>query len=512
MIKQISGNRTNRRWFRSLQAQLTAAYTFVSLITMMILVFGGSYALTIYYTVSGTQGQQLQEKLQNAMSYVTAKQDGSTLDSNNLVNSVAASCELQLRSGSTNGVTTIGRGLDRFEPCASNRSFRLGLQQGPERYQSYDNLKSLTIWQPTGEQIIIDRDGVHYDAGMLTEAQRAVINNGRHNPTHAVSNFSTLVAAPLFTSDAAGMQQLLAVVLIEIGYENPFGSGINWRSFATPFLSVLIFAFFVGLIGSTFITRRVGRRIRQLEQTADTWATGDFSVIVRDRSPDEVGQLGRRLNQMAEQLQNLLAARMQLTAVEERNRLARELHDAAKQQVFAVDMQLYTAENLIDTDRSQAKTHLKEARRLTQQARTELDNLIAELRPAQLDGKGLFAALEETTVSFERQAQISTNVRLVGERELPLDIEQPFFRIFQEALSNVARHSSATELTVTLQATNNQLQLVVRDNGVGFDPTNYATGLGHESIKERVDKMGGQLKIESTVGEGTAVTITCPLI
>lgn len=506
---QLSDKHHRRHPFRSLQAQLTTAYTAVSFIMIMVLVFGGTYILTIYHTVSGFKGQQLQYELQNALSYAATNQTGTTLDIDNLVDSVAVNCELENGLSSLDRVTTINGGLNEYESCPANRTFFLSLRQSPNLFNTHRNLQALTVWQPNGQWLIIDREGIHEEAGAPDESQMRLINY--NHPASLVNGLTTLVAAPLFTREANGQQQLLAVILLDMGYENPFGSAINWSDFAAQFILILVAAFLVGLVGSAMITRRVAQRIRHLEHVADIWATGDFSVMIRNESSDEIGQLGRRLNQMAEHLQQLLAARMQLTAVEERNRLARDLHDAAKQQVFAIDMQLYTAENLIDNHTSSAKTHLQEARRLTQEVRTELDSLIAELRPAQLDGKGLFTAVRETIAAFERQTQLIIDLRLSGDRELPLAVEQPFFRIFQEALSNVARHSNAAKLIVSLHATNDQLRLTVRDNGIGFDPAHVNAGVGQASMQERIAQIGGQLQIESEIGKGTAVIVTAPL-
>ena len=137
------------------------------------------------------------------------------------------------------------------------------------------------------------------------------------------------------------------------------------------------------------------RRLRALDEVTDEWSRGNFEVLTRDASGDELGQLARQLNHMALQLQNLLQTRQELATLEERNRLARDLHDSVKQQFFATAMQIGAAQALLPQQPATAQTHLMEAERLAHQAQQELTTLIRELRPAALEGKGLAAALRD---------------------------------------------------------------------------------------------------------------------
>jgi signal transduction histidine kinase len=128
-----------------------------------------------------------------------------------------------------------------------------------------------------------------------------------------------------------------------------------------------------------------------------------------------------------------------------------------------------------------------------------------------LEGKGLFEAVRETAVFFEERNQIKVDVRLSGERELPLEIEQTLYRIVQEALSNVARHSQATETAVQLVAKNDMIQLIIEDNGIGFIADEVNQGVGLFSIAERVDGLSGQFDLQSAPNQGTRLHIEIPL-
>lgn len=270
-----------------------------------------------------------------------------------------------------------------------------------------------------------------------------------------------------------------------------------------------------GAIGALFGFLTAGnltRRIRTVGQAAESWSQGDFSAVAQDPSPDELGQLSRRLNQMAEQLQNLLETRQELAALEERHRLARDLHDAVKQQIFAVSMQVGAAQAVLPDDPAAAIAQLDEAATLTRQAQQELSDLIRQLRPAALHDQGLMAALRQLAADWSRQNQILVEVQAHGERPLPLGAEQVLFRVAQEALANVARHSRAGRVALKLSFTETAVTLTIHDDGQGFDPASARRGLGLDSMRERVEGIGGQFTIASRPGAGTSLTATAPIV
>ncbi|MEW5961141.1 MAG: sensor histidine kinase, partial [Chloroflexota bacterium] len=261
-----------------------------------------------------------------------------------------------------------------------------------------------------------------------------------------------------------------------------------------------------GIVFGYLMARGLTRRLNTLAEAADDWSRGDFSTLARDTSGDELGQLARRLNHMAEQLQNLLQTRRELATLEERNRLARELHDSVKQQIFAAAMQVGAARALLDQNPDASKENLAEAERLVRQAQQELTTLIRELRPAALEGKGLATALRDYAADWTRRTQIPVEVRVRGERLLPLRLEQALYRVAQEALTNISRHSGADAAEVELVWQQNEVALIISDNGRGFDPvTVNGKGLGLQSMRERVAALGGQLEIKSNPGSGAQI-------
>jgi two-component system, NarL family, sensor histidine kinase LiaS len=141
-----------------------------------------------------------------------------------------------------------------------------------------------------------------------------------------------------------------------------------------------------------------------------------------------------------------------------------------------------------------------------------LNVLIGELRPAALEGKGLSSALRDYVEDWSRRAEIPAEVHVRGEREAPLEVEQALFRVAQEALANVAKHSGAGNVEVDLIYASDALTLRVADDGRGFDPAeNPNQGFGLQSMHERLEKLGGRVEIESAPGKGTRVSCVCPL-
>ncbi|MBK5109450.1 MAG: sensor histidine kinase, partial [Anaerolineales bacterium] len=144
--------------------------------------------------------------------------------------------------------------------------------------------------------------------------------------------------------------------------------------------------------------------------------------------------------------------------------------------------------------------------------RQELTNLIQQLRPAELEGKGLPAAINDYAEEWSRQAEIQAEVRIRRQRALPLEIEQTIFRIVQEALSNIARHSKASQVEIDLFYSTDNVTCTIQDNGAGFNPDSINKGLGLRSMDERAAGLDGTLAIASKPGEGTSITMSVPII
>lgn len=276
-------------------------------------------------------------------------------------------------------------------------------------------------------------------------------------------------------------------------------------------MSLVAFTVLAGGVGTVFgfiTARSLVQRLDRLATATEAWSVGDFTVFVRDHSSDEIGQLAQRLNRMAEQLENLLQSRKQLAILEERNRLARDLHDSAKQQAFAAAAQLAAAQAHLEVNPQQAGIHVAEADALITSLRGELTTLIEELRPVSLDDRGLAAAVDDFAQNWERRTGIALTTHITGERALALEHERALFRIMQEALANVARHSEAAQATLRLTYTPHAVTLTIVDNGQGFAPAVTTYGFGLHSMKERAERLpGGSFTLKSAPTGGTIVRV-----
>lgn len=226
---------------------------------------------------------------------------------------------------------------------------------------------------------------------------------------------------------------------------------------------------------------------------------GVFGTILQQ------AELAREHNQqLVEELQSTQKKLQELAVVDERNRLARDLHDSVKQQVFAISMQLGAAKMAL-SESDKAYASVTQAERLAQQAGAELTTLIHELRPPSLDRKDLSTALKEHVLEWSRQNEIEVEAKVEEELSASVNVEQALFRVAQEALSNVARHSKASMVSVSLAAENDEVVLTIKDNGTGFDLNNARKGMGLDSMSERLESVGGRLDVFSQRKMGTRI-------
>lgn len=229
-----------------------------------------------------------------------------------------------------------------------------------------------------------------------------------------------------------------------------------------------------------------------------------------------------RLYQNAQERETLLGDLLhQVVGAQEaeRQRIARELHDATGQSLTAIALGLGGAEKLMDSNPPVARLQVGELKSFTTDALGELRQLIADLRPSQLDDLGLIAALQWYVQEFDRRHAIQTSFKVVGNQtRLPEEFETVLFRITQEALNNVARHSGAAHASITLELQDSQVSLSIEDDGHGFDLNQVLrsdgshTGWGLLGIQERTALLGGSYEIDSGPERGTRIRVQVPII
>ncbi len=204
-----------------------------------------------------------------------------------------------------------------------------------------------------------------------------------------------------------------------------------------------------------------------------------------------------------------------LAVSEERNRLARDLHDSVTQELFSITMIAGALPVLMERKPEVARERLQRLHDLARGALAEMRALLFALRPAALEDEGLVSALRKHAAAFEHRENIKVNLDLHEDDRLPQPVEEALYGVAQEALNNVAKHARASVVDVELAVDDGHALLTISDDGAGIIPTSTepvgATTLGMKSMRERVELVGGVLLITSAPGEGTTVTADVPL-
>jgi PAS domain S-box-containing protein len=208
----------------------------------------------------------------------------------------------------------------------------------------------------------------------------------------------------------------------------------------------------------------------------------------------------------------LLHASRDKVALEERQRLARDLHDSVSQAVYGIALGARSAKELLSKDPAQVREPLEYVLRLSEAALAEMRALIFELRPEALEREGLAGALKHHTEVLRARYGIEVEESLTGEPVTSWESKQALYRIAQEALHNAGRHARATQVRIVLSQVDSEVRLEVKDNGVGFDSGSAFPGhFGLNTMRERATDLGGRLDIESSPGAGTVVRARIPV-
>lgn len=326
---------------------------------------------------------------------------------------------------------------------------------------------------------------------------------------------------------------LIIVVLGITFYQFPL---TNWerlisdKLFNIPYIGLIILFTFllstiIGFFTSQFWKQRIDYVERQLKQLNHT------QTLLTEESYKELSKIDEQLKHMEERIrsqiehtQRLASERaeereksLQEVVIQERNRLARELHDSVSQQLFAASMMMSAIneqqkENK-EIDTLSLKHQLSMVEKMIQQSQLEMRALLLHLRPVALKGKSLHEGIKELLQELSERItlEIKTKIEVFSVEK---GVEDQLFRILQEAISNTLRHANATTLEIMLIKRDQMIILRVVDDGVGFDMTEQSTtsSYGLENIKERANDLGGTVKIVSLPNKGTRLEVKVPYI
>jgi signal transduction histidine kinase len=249
-----------------------------------------------------------------------------------------------------------------------------------------------------------------------------------------------------------------------------------------------------GVIGALYLTDKEG---------ADEFSEADEKLIVLLAAHAAIAIENARLHERSREL----------SIVEERNRLARELHDSVTQQLFGVVLAAQSAGELLARGEAAAGEELERVQALARGAMDELRSVVFELRPASLEAEGLAQVLRKHVDVLRRVTGRAIELRVAAPPPLRAEVAGQVFRIAQEALQNALRHADAARIEVRLEEGGGRLLLTVADDGRGFDPDApvlRSRRLGLTSMEERAIELGGRLGVVSRPGEGTTVRLEVP--
>ena len=290
-------------------------------------------------------------------------------------------------------------------------------------------------------------------------------------------------------------------------------------------LLAMVGLFSLGILASLLFSYRfLQQPLRRLLLGVRAITSGDLSVSVPVTSQDELGELAESFNQMTGELNQrtrqlsqtsaelqVKEAEVRVAALEERQRLARELHDSVSQALYGIALGARTARTQLERDPAKVAEPLDYVLSQAEAGLSEMRALIFELRPESLQNEGLAAALAKQCDALRARYKVEITTELGEEPDLSLDAKEALYRIAQEALHNVARHAGATRVDLRLERAEGEWRLEVSDNGRGFDPGgDYPGHLGLKSMRERAERIGAELRIESRPGAGSSLRVRLP--
>jgi signal transduction histidine kinase len=286
-------------------------------------------------------------------------------------------------------------------------------------------------------------------------------------------------------------------------------------------------AVFIGFLAATLIiAENLGgaRAVPLPASLLQAWSSSIgllFSII----GVAWIGQFARQNRErqiLLEQLQamqgELASAERQAGILEERARLAREIHDTLAQGLVGIVMHLEAANQILSADTSVVSQHLDQARRAARDNLAEARRFVWALQPEALERDALPNALARVAQLWSEENHIPVAVSITGDAcTLMPDFEVTLLRAAQEALANIAKHAHAHQVNLTLSYMNDQIVMDVNDDGIGFDlpkmdTDSQADGFGLAGMRQRVERLGGRLSIESAVGEGTILVVEIPIM
>lgn len=304
----------------------------------------------------------------------------------------------------------------------------------------------------------------------------------------------------------------------------------DWLTFQSMFLFIGLY-FIIGMVVAVYVgfksSGEMKERLDYLSVLITQFANGNYESRIHFDEKDEIARIAEEMNtfgsklqtqvrslqRMADEKTTLAESAHKAAVIEERQRLARDLHDAVSQQLFALTMMSEAAAKQMEKNPDIAKTHIQEVAQAASKAQTEMRALLLHLRPIDLSGDPLPIGISKLVKELKEKSNIQFDMSMDDSLQLSASTEDHVFRIVQESLSNTLRHANATKITLTLTKRKNELFIHIADDGEGFDAEGNAslkTSYGLKTMRERSEEIGGTFSIKSIRNEGTYIDIRIP--
>lgn len=228
------------------------------------------------------------------------------------------------------------------------------------------------------------------------------------------------------------------------------------------------------------------------------------AVLSERKSREKLTAANKKLRQYALRIENQ-------ATLEERNRIAREIHDSLGHSLTALNLQLETGTKLLNSNPEKAKDFLIRAKELGSQALKDVRESVSTMRSDSLQEKSLETSIYTLVENFHHSTNIKPDYQINLFYSIPRDVSTAIYRIIQESLTNISKYAEATEVNLEIITVATNLHLIIEDNGKGFDLTQNTTGFGLQSMRDRTLALNGDFNIESVLGKGTRIKINIPL-
>lgn len=320
------------------------------------------------------------------------------------------------------------------------------------------------------------------------------------------------------------MLLVILYIMYTYGYLQPFE---DWEIGLRTALTVIVLPIGFGIGFGFYQSFRIKRKLERLRETLLLWEKGNLTLSMPNLGEDELGRLGEQLGRISGKWENQVTTLQRLSThnaqlaeqarvsaiVEERQRLARELHDAVSQQLFAISMTATAVGRTLDKDFDKAQRQIALIEEMAAVAQSEMRALLLHLRPVYLEGKGLEQGLQELIKELKVKVPIEIVFEMDPDVHLLKGVENHLFRIVQEAISNTLRHAKASRLEIRLNRRGETVRMTLRDDGIGFEmDDSKQTSYGLSNMQERIVETGGSIQFITAPGKGTRIDITVPLV